>query len=109
MSIKVCGHRLLVQPYKQEEVDEVLRKATESGFLKDFQIINSNKKREDLSVDKGVVLQIGPTAWNDASLGGIPWCNVGDVIYFAKFAGKDIDGLFVLNDEDVVAVETQDE
>lgn len=108
--IKPCGHRLVVKPYKQEEVDDILKAATESGFLKDFQIINSNKKREDASVDKGIVLAIGPTAWKNDSFGHDPWCKVGDEILFAKFAGKvvqDPDTLhdvFILNDEDVVAV-----
>lgn len=106
--IRPCGHRLVVKPYKQEEVDEVLKKAKESGFLDNFEIINSNKKREDASVDTGVVTAIGPTAWND--FGGIPWCKVGDEILFAKFAGKFVedpdtnDTVCILNDEDVVAV-----
>lgn len=103
-----CGHRLLVKPFKQEEVDDVLKKARESGFLDKFEIINSNKKREDASVDKGVVVAIGTTAWND--FGGSPWCSVGDTILFAKFAGKFVDDpetndtFCILNDEDVVAV-----
>ncbi len=109
--IKPCGHRLVVKPYKQEQVDEILKKATESGFLKDFQIVNTNKDREDASVDKGVVESIGPTAWKD--FGSDPWCAVGDVILFAKFAGKVVqdpdtkENVFILNDEDVVAVVTE--
>ncbi len=106
--IKPCGHRLTVKPFKQEEVDEILKKATESGFLKQFEIINTNKKREDASVDRGVVLAIGPTAWQDFK--SDPWCKVGDEILFAKFAGKFVDdpetgdSVCILNDEDVVAV-----
>lgn len=106
--IKPCGHRLVVKAFKQEEVDEVLKAAAKSEFLKGFEIINSNKKREDASVDKGVVQAIGPTAWKD--FGGDPWCKVGDTILFAKFAGKVVEDpetkedVFILNDEDVVAV-----
>lgn len=106
--IKPAGHRLVVKPFKQEEVDPVLKKAQESGFLKNFEIVNSNKAREDASVDKGVVLDIGPTAWKD--FGGEAWCKKGDVILFAKFAGKFTtdpeteEDVVILNDEDVVAV-----
>ena len=106
--IKPAGHRLVVKPYKQADVDDVFRKHKE--FLKDFTIINDNKKREDLSVDKGIVLSIGPTAWQNESHGYTPWCKVGDEIVFAKFAGKEVEDpetgefVFVLNDEDVVAV-----
>ncbi len=108
MAIKPCGHRLVVKAYKQEEVDEVLKRAKDSGFLAQFEIINSNKKREDASVDRGVVLAIGPTAWQDFN--SEPWCKVGDEIIFAKFAGKVVEDpdtnedVFILNDEDVVAV-----
>jgi len=103
-----CGHRLVVKPFKQEEVDEILKKATESGFLAKFQIVNENKEREDASVDQGVVLSIGPTAWHDFN--SLPWCGVGDTILFAKFAGKFVkdpetnENVVILNDEDVIAV-----
>lgn len=100
------GHRLLVKPFKQEETDEILRKAKESGFLDSFEIVNSNKKREDASVDSGIVVSVGPDCWPNSKE---PWCAVGDTIYFAKFAPKfvkDLDGTDygILNDEDVVAV-----
>lgn len=104
--IKPCGHRLVVKPFKQEEVDEVLRKAKESGFLNDFQIINNNKAREDASVDKGIVLAIGPSAWPNED----PWCKVGDTVLFVKFSPKFVEDpetketVGILNDEDVVAV-----
>jgi len=102
--IKPCGHRLVVQPFKQEEVDEVIKSAKRAGF----EIVNSNEEREDASVDKGVVLAIGPTAWQDFK--SEPWCKVGDTILFAKFAGKIVEDpetkkkVFILNDEDVVAI-----
>lgn len=104
--IHPCGPRLLVRPYKQVEVDEVLKAAQEFGFT----IVNSNQKREDASVDKGVVLAIGPTAWNLPEHGGKPWCEVGDTVLFVKFAPKFVEDpeteetLAILNDDDVVAV-----
>jgi co-chaperonin GroES (HSP10) len=110
LAINPCGHRLVVKPFKQVEVDEVLKKAKQSGFLDKFEIINSNQKREDASVDVGTILSIGPTAWAD--FGGTPWAKVGDRILFAKFAGKFVDdpetkeSVCILNDEDVVAVVT---
>lgn len=108
--INIVGHRLLIKPYKQDDVDEILNAAKKSGFLDNFQIVNENKKREDASVDKGVVVQIGPMAWQNDQFGFKPWCKVGDEVVFAKFAGKIItddetkEDFFVLNDEDIVAV-----
>lgn len=109
MSIIPCGHRLLVKPYKQVEVDEVLRNAKE--FLKEFKIVKSEgqEKREDASVDKGIVLAIGTSCWSGFG-DGSPWCKVGDEILFAKFAGKMVDDpetaetFMLMNDEDVVAI-----
>lgn len=102
MSIKPAGHRLVVQPFKQEEVDEVVKRAKLAGL----QIVNNNQAREDASVDKGIVLAIGPTAWPNED----PWCKVGDTILFVKFAPKFVEDpetkemVGILNDEDVVAV-----
>lgn len=112
MSIRPAGHRLVVRAYKQEQVDPLMAK--HADFVKSLTIVNDNKKREDASVDKGIVLAIGPTAWKD--FGGEPWCKVGDEIIFAKFAGKVVtdpsngEDVFILNDEDVCAVvETSNE
>lgn len=100
--IKPCGHRLVVKPFKLAEVDEDLKRARAMGL----EVVRENEKREDASVDKGIVLAIGPTCWPDSD----PWCKVGDTIIFAKFAPKFIDDpdtkeqIGILNDEDVVAV-----
>lgn len=102
MAITPCGHRLVVKPFKQAEVDEVIKRAKAAGF----EIVNNNQAREDASVDKGVVLAIGPTAWPNEN----PWCEVGDTILFVKFSPKFVEDpetkemVGILNDEDVVAV-----
>jgi co-chaperonin GroES (HSP10) len=100
--IKPCGHRLIVKPFKQDEVDEVVKRAKLAGL----QIVNANQAREDASVDKGTVLAIGPTAWPNED----PWCKVGDTILFVKFSPKFVEdpetkeNVGILNDDDVVAV-----
>lgn len=108
--IKPVGHRLTVKPYTQKELDPLMKDALASEFLKGFQVVNSNEDRENASVDRGIVLAIGSTAWQNESHGYVPWCKVGDEILFAKFAGKFVKDpdtqldVFILNDEDVVAV-----
>jgi co-chaperonin GroES (HSP10) len=102
MSIRPAGHRLVIRPFKLEDVDDVYSSARKMGL----EIVRPNQVREDQSVDKGVVLAIGPTCWPDDT----PWCAVGDTILFAKFAPKFIEdpetkeSLGILNDMDVVAV-----
>lgn len=104
--IKVCGHRLLVKPIDYLDDDPNVKRAKESfGFV--LPELEENKRAKE-SVDKGTVVQIGPTAWKDFN--SDPWCAVGDVIVYAKFAGKLIadpetnEKFVALNDEDVVAV-----
>lgn len=97
-----CGHRLTIKPFRLEDVDEAYQRAKAVGL----EIVRPNEKREDASVDKGTVLDIGPDCWPDSEK---PWCAVGDTVYFAKFAAKLIeDGqgntIGILNDMDVVAV-----
>ncbi len=100
--IEPCGHRLVIKPFKLADVDVDLQRARALGLT----VVRENEKREDASVDKGIVLAVGPTCWPDQE----PWCKVGDTIIFAKFAPKFIDDpetkdtLGILNDEDVVAV-----
>ena len=100
--IHPAGHRLVIRPFKLEEVDDALASARRMGL----EIVRQNQQREDQSVDKGTVLAIGSSCWP----GQDPWCKVGDTIIFAKFAPKFVEDpetkeqLGILNDEDVVAV-----
>lgn len=87
-------HRVVVIP------DEIETK-TASGI-----ILSVNEKAERKAVERGTVISLGDTAFKDFKAEVIP--EVGDVIYFAKYAGKSIteDGkeYLLLNDEDVVAI-----
>ncbi len=100
-----AGHRVLVRQEKYDEHDEVFAKAKSVGI----EIVKDREVRYQASVDKGVVVSIGSTAWKD--FGQEPWAQVGDVVVFAKNAGKTIEDpedketpYVVLNDEDIVAV-----
>jgi co-chaperonin GroES (HSP10) len=104
------GHRIVVKQEKLEEVDPTYKKATQAGIL----IADTlDKRREQLGLDKGTVVAIGPGAFvefnNNQGLTE-PWCNVGDRIAFAKYSGKNVEDpdnnevYMVLNDEDVVCI-----
>jgi co-chaperonin GroES (HSP10) len=69
-------------------------------------------KRETLGTEKGKVISMGDLAfkaWGD----GAPWVNVGDLVYFVRYSGKEIrrdDKIFrVVNDEDIYAREVDNE
>lgn len=104
MVIEPCGHRILVRPFKAVEVDTSLAAAARLGI----QLVRDNEKREDAGITKGLVLTIGPTAWQD--FGSVPWCKVGDTVVYAKHSPffiededtKEVYGL--LNDSDIIAV-----
>ncbi len=97
--IKVPGYRLLVKP------DEIIKK-TDSGIIVEF---GENEKLEKGARSTGTVVDVGPECWG-AHKGNTPWCKVGDKIFWAKYAGKQVvdpytqQEYMILNDEDVVGV-----
>ena len=98
------GHRVLVKQERYDEHDEVFRAAKAAGLA----ILKDKEVRYQASVDKGTVISVGPTAWKD--FGSEPWAKVGDVVIFAKNAGKSVEDpadketpYVLLNDEDIVA------
>lgn len=96
MKFKPVLHRVLIKPDKLEET-------TSTG------IIIKYDKREEAAVERGVVILVGSTAYNEfgstaAEQGIVPGARVS----FAKYAGKTImDGdtrYICCNDEDIVGV-----
>lgn len=107
MKVSVQGPRVLVKPYKLEEVDEIYKKIKAAGL----EIPETDeKRREQAAVEKGVVVSIGSLAYKDWG-DGTPWCRVGDSVVWARYAGKviAIDGVdhYILNDEDIIAVTSE--
>lgn len=102
--IKPKSIGLVIRPDKLEDTDEVYKKAR----LANIEIVREGITREQASVDRGVVITVGPDAFK--AFGSEPWCKVGDYIAYARFAGKhvkDIDTeeeFLIINDEDVVCV-----
>lgn len=109
MAILPCGHRVLLKVNKYVEQDDVMRRAKALGI----QLELDKHTRYDASVDKGVILKVGETAWKDF---GSIWAKEGDTVVFAKNSGKFVEDpsdpdsdsktyqYVLLNDEDVVAV-----
>jgi len=111
--IKVILHRILIERDAPEDTDAIMTKRAiaKAGLaIPDSVQEDLDKKaaREHASMDKGVVVQIGETAFKDYGIE----CPVkeGDYISYAKFGGKDITDpetnkvYVVINDEDVVAI-----
>lgn len=100
--IKVTGCRILIRPFKIQEHDKVFASAVKSGIV----LPEFTQRKEQVNVDKGTVLQIGPGCHPDYT-GDV---KEGDIIGFAKFGGKfvqdpgDSEIYLVINDEDVICV-----
>ena len=97
MKLEPLGHRVLIDPHF--EGDEV-----KEGALAGFQFVGESVEQERAATQIGKIVAIGKTAWKDAGLGEVPWAEVGDIVYFAKYAHKVVkDGdkeYFIINDED---------
>lgn len=104
--VEVVGHRVLLKPaFDSEE--------TEWGFQLD---VGETFKREKAATVIGEVVSIGPMAWkafDGDSPDWKPWAKVGDVVYFAKYAGKfikiDDQDYIIINDEDIQGIRIEDE
>lgn len=110
--IEALGHRLTIKPDKavDSEADKTKQMAEKAGFVlpattKDE--LTSQALRDQASVDQGVIMTIGKTAFRD--FGGEAWAEVGDYVAFARGAGKYLkdpetgEYVVVINDEDCIA------
>jgi co-chaperonin GroES (HSP10) len=96
-------HRIIVRPDKYTETNKDMQKARAIGLvipeLEDL-------KRAQAGVDRGVVVSLGATAYQDYGIS--PPVEVGDVVNYARFSGKlieDGDETFIcLNDEDLICI-----
>jgi co-chaperonin GroES (HSP10) len=103
--ITVCGHRVMIKTLEVEDVDDVFANAKRAGI----ELLDSAEAAQlrKNAVDRGVVLGIGSTAFKD--FGVTPWCAIGDVIVYSRYAGKTItdpqskEVYTIINDEDVIA------
>lgn len=101
-------HRILVKPFKLEDVDKDYARAKAAGIFVDF----GEKVREQAAVDKGLVIAVGSTAFRD--FGTESPIKVGDEVAFARYGGKAMkdpeteEDFVVLNDEDVIAILTKE-
>jgi co-chaperonin GroES (HSP10) len=100
--IKAVGYRLLIELDEAEEIDPVFKAAKAAGLH--FADTDERKMRGS-GVDRGTVLQVGSDAYKEMNS---PWCKVGDYVAVAKYSGKlvehDNKRLYVVNDDDVIAV-----
>lgn len=110
-----CGHRIIV---RRDPVEET----TAGGII--VTTSESARKLEAANCQTGVIISIGPDAWkafrmideNGKEKNGRPWATPGDYVLFAKYAGRNIndpatpgeEDLIILNDEDVIALITEE-
>ena len=100
--IIVTGCRILIKPFKLQEHDKVYDSAKKAGII----LTEISERKEQINVDKGIVLQIGAKCHEDY-VGDL---KVGDTVAYAKFGGKFIsepnsnEVFLVINDEDLVAI-----
>lgn len=102
-------HRIVVKPEKFEDFSEDHRRMRSIGLVAPEL---EEMKRAQASVDRGVVVSIGATAYRD--YGVEPQVKIGDVVNYARFSGKlikdhsDGEEYVILNDEDLICVIKED-
>jgi len=98
-------HRILVRPEKFDEFNKDMQRAKNMGLV----IPELDElKRAQASVDRGVVVALGDTAYRDYNVE--PPVAVGDTVNYARFSGKVIEDpesgieYVCLNDEDLICI-----
>jgi len=98
-------HRIIVKAESFREFDKDMQRARAMGLeIPEME----EMKRAQASVDRGIVVAIGATAYRD--YGVEPPVQIGDVVNYARFSGKVIEDpeteeqFVALNDEDLICV-----
>lgn len=101
----------MIEPVGHSVIVEVEQVETETDW--GFQVITATDQRklEQAGQVIGTVVAIGSQAWKAFSpdFTGEPWVNVGDKVFFSRYAGKNIQEpgsekiYLLLNDEDIRA------
>lgn len=100
--IKAVGWTVLVKPAETQ-------KTSEGGIILGTL---TELEREQLAQVFGIVVDIGPIAWQRECYGldqTIPRCKVGDKVIFRRYAGEQFDGddgikYRLMNDQDIIAI-----
>ncbi len=109
--IEAVGYRVVVFPIEaQLGLEAAEAEQFEHLAAQDFQVKSEGeRKREERGENHGIVMSIGPVAFEGRG-GRSAWCDEGDVVVFARYAGTRVEhppgsGKFyqVMNDEDVFA------
>lgn len=94
--VRPRGNRVIIEQDKLEET------YGNSGIVVKLE----NEAAEQAGIISGTVLAIGEACWDQWPE---PWAEVGDKVYFAKFAGKKIpdpvneEMYLIMNDIDIIA------
>lgn len=115
MSIKPVGFYLVVRPEK-DTVEEELGTKVDGGYMTEGGIFVADNteavkdaQRDFAAQESGTLIAVGPIAWYDYA-DRSPWAEVGDIVVYAKYAGKFIEDpdtkevLILLQDSDIVGI-----
>ena len=107
MVIEPAGNRILIKRDSVEDHDPQFQRAQKAGIVIPE---TEDQMRRQAGMDRGQVVALGETAYKDEFFLGKAWCQPGDFVVFAKYAGKAVknyetnEDFIVINDADVVAV-----
>lgn len=100
--LKVVGDRVLIKPKPLKTKHKI--EGTDIEIDINY---GSEEKVMKMASQEGTIVDIGPEAWSDYK---IQWCEVGDNVIFAQYAGKFVtdpetkEDYMVVNDIDIQVV-----
>lgn len=107
MRIEPAGNRILIRRDKVEDHDPTYKAVKTAGLVLPE---TEEHLRRQAGMDRGKVMALGPTAFEDPFFLGKRWCEEGDFIIFPQYSGKTVknhdtgEDFVIINDADVVAI-----
>ena len=115
--LKATGWFLLAKLVTFEEDVGLSDDLKKMNFVIRSGMEKNDDHRTKVAMEQGRIVNIGPLCWKDERKFGPnpqPWCKVGDLVTFGKFAGKIVtdrktkEEFFLLVDEDIQVVDTEE-
>lgn len=101
LSWRPAGHRILIRPF---EVEKMSKGTAGMQIILPFSVQDNEQKAQT----EGLLLKVGPTAWDQLSQEGTKWAEVGDTVLYSRYGGikyfeNDIE-YAIMNDEEINGV-----
>ena len=101
LSWRPAGHRVLIRPFEAEKMS---KGKNGNQIILPYSVQDTEQKAQTA----GILLKVGPTAWEAFSEKNIEWAKVGDTVLYSRYGGVKFTEnemeYVIMNDEEINGV-----